>query len=83
MAESAARLDDEVFPERPVRQWVLSAPLFHGIRGQVGQIQSAPVVIPACASVVDRSHHVCLAVCVQGEIISLFRVATANSHSNS
>jgi hypothetical protein len=26
MAESAALLVDEVFPERPVRQWVLSVP---------------------------------------------------------
>lgn len=26
MAESAALLVDEVFPEEPVRQWVLSAP---------------------------------------------------------
>jgi len=26
MAESAALLVDEVFPEQPIRQWVLSAP---------------------------------------------------------
>jgi len=26
MAESAALLVDEVFPEQPVRQWVLSVP---------------------------------------------------------
>jgi hypothetical protein len=31
MAESAALLVDEVFPEQPLRQWVLSFP-FHGPR---------------------------------------------------
>ncbi len=43
MAESAALLVDEVFPEQPVRQWVLSFPyplrfLFASRPGVMGQV---------------------------------------------
>jgi ribosomal protein S27E len=43
MAESAALLVDEVFPEQPIRQWVLSVPyplrfLFASRLGVMGQV---------------------------------------------
>jgi hypothetical protein len=43
MAESAALLVDEVFPEQPVRQWVVSFPyplrfLFASRPGTMGQV---------------------------------------------
>ena len=44
MAESAALLVDEVFPEQPVRQWVLSVPyplrfLFAGRPDVMGRVR--------------------------------------------
>jgi len=47
MAESAALWVDEVFPEQPVRQWVLSFPyplryLFASRLGVMGRVEMDP-----------------------------------------
>ena len=49
MAESAAHLVDEVFPERPVRQWVLSVP--HPLRFLFA---NDPEIMGAALGVVHR-----------------------------